>query len=211
MRSICSNELTYEITSENSGQNCFAKRCEDHNSAVQMHSSLSETDEQRDTMMKSKVAENNNTLMSIQVSEVPFKKVNIAISCIFVIFSILCIRNSYLLVCLLTILFIPSTALLVNIFRIACKTMDEAIANTFSDCNIFEKMEQLSPLVQVEESTNYPRSRFEQFIYFEGVKRHRHKLVDREPSRIPVKHLARAFGKSRKIQLCKEKKSKKTD
>ena len=198
MRSmICSNELTYEITSEN----CFAKRCEDHNSAVQMPSSLSETDKQRDAMMKSKVAENNNTLMSTQVSERPFKKVNITISCIIiVIFSILCIRYCCFLVGLLTILFILCTVLLVNIFRIVCKTMDEAIANTLSDCNIFEKAEQLSPLVQVEESTNYPRSRFEQFMYFEGVKRHRHKLGDREPSRITVKHLARVFGKSRKIR-----------
>ena len=70
--------------------------------------------------------------------------------------------------------------------------------NTFNDCNIFQNAEQLSPLVQAEGSINDPRSRFEQFIYFKGVKR-RHKIVDREPSRIPVKQLPRAFGKSRKI------------
>ena len=109
-------------------------------------------------------------------------------------------RNSCLLVGLLTILFIPSTVLFINIFRIVCKTIDEVISNTFNECNVFEKAEQLSPLVQVEESTNCPRSRIEQFIYFEGVKRHRHKLVDREPSRIPVKQLTCAFGKSRKIR-----------
>ena len=108
-------------------------------------------------------------------------------------------RNSCLFVVLLTILFILSTVLFINIIRIVCKTIDEAISNTFNECNIFEKAEQLSPLVQVEESTNYPRSRIEQFIYFEGVKRRRHKLVDREPSRIPVKQLTCAFGKSRKI------------
>ena len=72
--------------------------------------------------------------------------------------------------------------------------IERAFSNTFNDCNIFEKAEQLSFLVQAEESTNDPRSRFEQFIYFEGVKGRPHKLGDREPSRIPVKQLARAFG-----------------
>ena len=74
---IYSNELTYEITNENSRQNCHAKRCEDHNSDVQMPSSLSETGEQtRDTMLKSKVAEKNDTLNSTRVSELFYKKVN---------------------------------------------------------------------------------------------------------------------------------------
>ena len=205
MRSmIYTNELTHEVTNENSSQNGFANHCECHKSDIQMPNSLSEIDEQtRNAMLKSKLAE-NNILTSTRTSEFPYKKVNMTISFIVIVSTILInsivFRNSCLLVGLLIILFILSTVILINIFRIVCKTIDEAIANTFNDCNIFEKAEQLSLLVQVEESTNYPRSRFEQFIYFEGVKRCRLKLVDREPSRIPVKQLARAFGKSRKIR-----------
>ena len=205
MRSmIYTNELTHEVTNENSSQNGFSNHCECHKSDIQMPNSLSEIDEQtRNAMLKSKLAE-NNILKSTGASEFPYKKVNITISCIVIVSTILInsivFRNSCLLVGLLIILFILSTVILINIFRIVCKTIDEAIANTFNDCNIFEKAEQLSLLVQVEESTNYPRFQFEQFIYFEGVKRCRLKLVDREPSRIPVKQLARAFGKSRKIR-----------
>ena len=80
--------------------------------------------------------------------------------------------NSYILVSPQT-LFIVSTVVLINIICIVYKRIDEAIANTFNDCNIFEKAEQLSPLlyVEAEEQTSFPISRFAQFIYFERARR----------------------------------------
>ena len=79
---IYTNELTHEITNENSSENCFSNRYEYHNSDVQMLSNLSETDKRsRYAMLKSKLAENNNTLSSTPVNELPYKKVNISISC----------------------------------------------------------------------------------------------------------------------------------
>ena len=204
---IYTNELTYEITNENLTRNCWiTKRCEYHDSVVQMSNSLSESDEQsRNAMLK--LAENSNTFNSTRVSQLPDTKVNIIIICFVIVictilFNSSAFRNSWLLVSLLTILYILYGVVIINIFRNICKTINEAMAYTFIDCGIFEKAEQLSPLIHVDdkESTNYPRSRYVQFIYFERVQRRRHKLVDREPSRIPLKQLARAFRKSKKVR-----------
>ena len=184
-----SHELTNEITTETSDENCFAKQCEYHKSDVQRPNSLKENDAM-------KLADDNNLILS----EISSVKVNIILTCITVIcivmFNSIVFHKSCLLVTLSAILFILCSLVYM------CKRIDKSIANFFNECDIFEKAEQLCPseYVEHEESTIYPRSRYAQFIYFERVKRRRHIGIDREPSRIPVRQLERAFGKSRKIR-----------
>ena len=104
---------------------------------------------------------------------------------------------------ILSLLIVHFSVVFMNVF--VFQSMNDAIVYTFSDCDILEKAVQLSVIVYEnnKESVSIKdcRSRYEKFISFNCVITRSYAIRrDREPSRIPVKQLARALQKTRKTR-----------
>ena len=87
-----------------------------------------------------------------------------------------------------------------------------APVNSFDECNVFEKVAQLSVIVhdnKLNDSNDEAfsintvcncRSRYDKFVYFNRPRTHGIRVRDREPSRIPKKRITRILKKSRKVR-----------
>ena len=87
-----------------------------------------------------------------------------------------------------------------------------APVNSFDECNVFEKVAQLSVIVhdnKLNDSNDEAfsintvcncRSRYDKFVYFNRPRTHGIRVCDRKPSRIPKKRITRVLKKSWKVR-----------
>ena len=87
-----------------------------------------------------------------------------------------------------------------------------APVNSFDECNVFEKVAQLSVIVhdnKLNDSNDEAfsintvcncRSRYDKFVYFNRPRTHGIRVSDRKPSRIPKKRITRVLKKSWKVR-----------
>ena len=87
-----------------------------------------------------------------------------------------------------------------------------APVNSFDECNVFEKVAQLSVIVhdnKLNDSNDEAfsintvcncRSRYDKFVYFNRPRTHGIRVCDRKPSRIPKKRSTRILKKSWKVR-----------